>query len=684
MAVQTIRATQAPLWDKQIARWIPVGLFLAALVIRVIRAGDVLVTGDEVNSLQEARTFANFNGILYFFILKQWQMINTSPLWVRLPSIVFGALSVVVLWAWLRDIRPAFVALLASLLLMFSPLAVEYSQQIRFYALYVFATLVFFWLYWRQITGVAKHPWEKLALIGAAILTLLSHLIGTLAIGFVVLHWIFCQYFMGKRRQWLFLGAGVVLVGVFAAIAAFAPDILERGYQLERMLTNTPVPDSYPGPRGLSYVSAGKLGLLYHYFSVGQFVYPLNLIFTVPALLLIGVTAILGAISLFRLPSKQFFWFAVALGLGPIIAMYIGLDSVWPKDSPDSAAPRYVLFTLPIFLWVLAEGVYALRSNKSLRNIGTAAALGLLATQLVGLWNLYSPDWHNGTSAVNFSGPLDAIRQTTSPLVIVADGRSVATAYYYLTDKYEVRNAWNIAENTQQFPTEGQIAFLASDSRDDFRCKSSVALEKLTPQRETYARVDYPFFAYMYDMGVPAATPDLIPVPRSIYSIKFGDLRLPQQATWSGKNHVVAGMYTLPTCDKTLNLKVDNLKVGGARSLLLLSNLTNAEKVADEQPIATLVITDKTGAQTKFTLRKGYETQSWDGQCVSGCQPVLSWHKRVAMVGASSYAGAYRDFQAKIWGVELPLQGSTDIQSVELTVLETGAELHLWGLHPVS
>src|ERR1041385_254365 len=126
--------------------WIPILLFIAAVIVRVICSPAYPLIGDDVSSLTEAKNLGlNFQGLPYFFILHFWQMINDGELWLRIPSIVIGALAVPVCWLWLRQARGPLVALLASLLLIFSTQAITTSVQVRYYSLFLLAATAFFW-----------------------------------------------------------------------------------------------------------------------------------------------------------------------------------------------------------------------------------------------------------------------------------------------------------------------------------------------------------------------------------------------------------------------------------------------------------------------------------------------------------------------------------------------------------
>src|SRR5690348_12357768 len=67
--------------------WIPIILFIAAVIVRVICSPAYPLIGDDVSSLKEAQNLGlNLQGLPYLFILHFWQMINDGELWLRIPS----------------------------------------------------------------------------------------------------------------------------------------------------------------------------------------------------------------------------------------------------------------------------------------------------------------------------------------------------------------------------------------------------------------------------------------------------------------------------------------------------------------------------------------------------------------------------------------------------------------------
>lgn len=124
-------------------------LFIAA-VVRLIHLNQSLWL-DEAISLQAARhlpfldlitkySVSDFHPPGYLIILWGWiKIFGSSEIWVRIPSVIFGILTVFVIYVFVKKTISSNVALLTALLLAINPLHVYYSQEARMYAFAAFA-----------------------------------------------------------------------------------------------------------------------------------------------------------------------------------------------------------------------------------------------------------------------------------------------------------------------------------------------------------------------------------------------------------------------------------------------------------------------------------------------------------------------------------------------------------------
>jgi 4-amino-4-deoxy-L-arabinose transferase-like glycosyltransferase len=129
-------------------------IILLAFALRVFRLGDAVVWWDEGFSVWEARmglgaladrTAYDVHPPFYYWLLHFWRLVvGDGEFQLRFLSVIFGALTLVLLWTlarWLLPRRPG-VALAAVFLYAISRYAVWWSQEIRMYALVGFLALL--------------------------------------------------------------------------------------------------------------------------------------------------------------------------------------------------------------------------------------------------------------------------------------------------------------------------------------------------------------------------------------------------------------------------------------------------------------------------------------------------------------------------------------------------------------
>jgi Dolichyl-phosphate-mannose-protein mannosyltransferase len=110
---------------------------------RFYRLGDASFWGDEVFTLKAAAlpwstlwvTAYNPTPPLYYSIIRLMMDVSVSEWWLRLPSAIFGTLTVLFAYLATKKISDSRAALASALLLTLSTINIEYSQEGRAYAL---------------------------------------------------------------------------------------------------------------------------------------------------------------------------------------------------------------------------------------------------------------------------------------------------------------------------------------------------------------------------------------------------------------------------------------------------------------------------------------------------------------------------------------------------------------------
>jgi mannosyltransferase len=103
-----------------------------------------------------------FNPPLYYSLIHVWiRLAGDSEFSLRMPSVIFGVLSILMIYKTARLMAGRDVGLLAAMILALNRFHVHYSQEARIYALLVFLTLLSFYYFirltkefhWKPVLG---------------------------------------------------------------------------------------------------------------------------------------------------------------------------------------------------------------------------------------------------------------------------------------------------------------------------------------------------------------------------------------------------------------------------------------------------------------------------------------------------------------------------------------------------
>jgi uncharacterized membrane protein len=129
----------------------PGAVFLLALLPRLIGLGARPFWLDEVFTLQRASlstpalvqdSFANHHMPSFFLLLRPLVPLGHPEFWLRLPSAVFGAVAVMLVFLIARRVGGWVAGSLAALVIGLSPIALAFSQEARSYTLEMSLILV--------------------------------------------------------------------------------------------------------------------------------------------------------------------------------------------------------------------------------------------------------------------------------------------------------------------------------------------------------------------------------------------------------------------------------------------------------------------------------------------------------------------------------------------------------------
>jgi 4-amino-4-deoxy-L-arabinose transferase-like glycosyltransferase len=358
-------------WD---SAWVvPVAITLLALILRLIGLDRAGLWYDEVYSVDFAQSglravltdrFGVVHNQQVLHYLMVWLMAQiadptTTTVWVRLPSVLAATATVPLVMLLGRAWFGPGVGRLAGLLLALAPVHLKYAQDARPYAWLALGGLAVVYCFWQAVQTDRLRWWAAFA--GSAVATMLLHYVTlTLLLPALALPIAVLLVVRGRAGGW---GALARPLGALAVIALVASGVM---LDAVAVAANPPRLDTinwlaFAQGAFRTLIRQSQLNLLPDIdFAVQQG--------------LVGV-ALLGLILAWVARRRAATGLAACLvGLPPILLGVFQTSNV--------VFGRYVLFMLPVYLLLMAQGIVGLAAYG---RPGRAAA-GLLGLIVGGLF----------------------------------------------------------------------------------------------------------------------------------------------------------------------------------------------------------------------------------------------------------------------------------------------------------
>lgn len=304
---------------------------------------------------------ADFHPPLFYFLLHFWLQLGIkAELWLRLPNIIFGSLTVYWLFLLVKQLDKKFgavAALLSAIFLAFNPMHIYYSQELRMYALSAFLTVVSWWL-------LIHKDKKRYPLFFSLITTLNIYTFYGAFLNLVAqLVYLFWQDRKSLKQMWPWFALPLIL------FLPWLPTFLKQ------LQGGDFIKNALPGWAALSgNLSPKALALIPLKFVLGRVNLPDN-----PAAQLTAVLSVLylgGLMFLGRLAkgSKLLLtWTAVPLGLAALLSLWSPMLGYW----------RY-LFVLPATVALAAMGISRLKALT--QQINTALVMFIFVCANMLFW----------------------------------------------------------------------------------------------------------------------------------------------------------------------------------------------------------------------------------------------------------------------------------------------------------
>lgn len=654
-------------------RYAILALLLLVFALGCFRLDARTLHGDELGSVGDAEYLQrNMQSISFFISLRVWMLGGVGEFFLRALSVFFAVAAIAAAYTALRTRFGMHTALVASALLATAPFVEVYAQMVRYYALFLLAASLNYIAFFR-FQSSSSHR-NALRWGATCFFVLTTHALAFLLVVSELAAFFFLTPRLTTRQKAAATGIGAFL----GALTLFSP---LKAMAFNALASYTDAAATFSASRGISLSQFAKIPLTFYFFTFGESVYPFDFKLVLPGLALYGFAFILG---LWRLRSQQsFFLFIVMAGILPIGLLYLVFDALIPPDLAG-AAPRYLIFLLPLFYLVVAKGIQGEKGRWLIAPLLLVNA-GALGSYWYGNWS-YTDDLVNWRSVTQWMNSY-----VTLETLVITDGRSIGLADYYFPTAWNRQPSWNFdsptsLEKLTQFP---KIIFLSADFHADRRAVASSLMQSLDQGYfKSAAWSEYPLFIYVYDRtpnranALGAAVKDgNVDIPAEIYGLEFQDLVLPVQLKLRDRAYPSLGSFRLPTLENSSSRAIVLSQAQTASKIILFSNATGADTIALGTPIANLIIRDNRDAIQSLSLRLGNETSAWNNACAPrSCTPAYTWRKRFALLGAERYSEAWQEFDASIFATELILSQPTQIQSLEIQRVSPQGWLYVWGI----
>lgn len=101
----------------------------------------------------------DFHPPLYYAFLHFWRMVSTNEVWLRIPSVIFGVLTIWVIYTLGTRLVDHRVGLLSAGILAISPLHIWHSQEVRMYSLLFLLSTASLYFFVRILEGGTLGEW---------------------------------------------------------------------------------------------------------------------------------------------------------------------------------------------------------------------------------------------------------------------------------------------------------------------------------------------------------------------------------------------------------------------------------------------------------------------------------------------------------------------------------------------
>lgn len=642
-----------------------VSLFIASFIF-YFRIGERTFHGDEIWSLKTVNEiYTSLHSAIYFIFLKAWSLLGLSEGWLRGLSATFGILCVAFNFIFWKRFLSGRIAFATSLLLATSPFLIVYAQQIRFYTIFLFGSYFSFWYALKYLESSRFN--DLIKLLVTHIFLFFTHGISGLLLASVLVGILFATPKISSRTKWI-----IIAMGFFISLLALQSPVLRNiGFDLFAKYTNAVPEQTYD--RHLNVISFLKFPLTFYVFSLGQAVYPFSILSFVLLLTYAGFF-IRGVLKSFR--NKTCFIVFSTVILFSSASLYLLFDVLCPS-SYASAAPRYLIFLLPVFYFFVVSGFF---------EKGYSICLVLLLTvNAVSLSQYWNRQWSYGDDLINWRNVTHQLENyVDSKTTIFLDGRSFDIAKWYFPKNWVSKSLdSSFGHDLNSYTVSEKIIIISFDFHKKIRSRTTQAIRDLAKQYAEIAMMaKYPLIIYVFEKAISIPKRQgSISFPKEIYGLEFQDINFPVTLNSPSKKLISTGIAEVTDEMSIKNPKGGTLADKNVGGLTLFSNVISRSRYPQGKVLVTLTLFYEDRSTQSLEIRKGIETNQWDESCHSkDCSVAFSWIKRIAFLGSQRYPQSAKHFTANVFAYPIRSNKSTRLLSIKIKNLMPDGIFYIWGI----
>lgn len=394
-------------------------IIIASLLIRLVSLNQSLWLDEGISvlfakslsykSLMFNFSLSDFHPPLFYVLLKFWiSIFGSSEISVRLPSLLFGLASIVIIFLIAKKLFDLKTALIAATLLGTSPLHIYYSQEARMYmpALFLASASVLFFL---LIIEKDKFLYW-LGFIISTVLLLYTDYMPYLLIPAYLLYLIKFKNKILTSVIKSFIPAFIIILTLCLPLLFILPKQLQGGLKVASL---SPIWAKIAGNFTLK-----DFFLTFAKFTIGRISIDNNVVYLIVLLPVASFITLLLAISLLRISTKRsflWFWFVLPIIFAFGISFFVPIFSYFR-----------LLFVLPAFYILLASGITNLNWTKPIRILlSVMLIINIISTILyLSRPKFHREDWRSAASYVKESA-------SSNTIVLFESPSSIAPFDYY-------------------------------------------------------------------------------------------------------------------------------------------------------------------------------------------------------------------------------------------------------------